>query len=100
MVIIAGSIEFDPATRDAFVAGTATMVAASRAEEGCMDYSFSVDPTDPGRVRLFEWWKDNDALVAHRATPHMAAFKAFMGTMEPRGLSLSEFDATQVPRTS
>lgn len=57
----------------------ATMVAASRAEEGCIEYTFTTDVLDPTRLHIVEKWRDQAALVAHFATPHMAAFQAAIG---------------------
>lgn len=65
MVIVGGTFELDPAMRDAFLASRADMMRESRSEPGCIEYTFSADPLDPGRVVLFERWTDQDALDAH-----------------------------------
>lgn len=54
----------------------AAMVAASRAEEGCIAYSFTTDVLDPTAMHIVEKWRDEDALRLHFSTPHMAAFQA------------------------
>ena len=73
MVIVAGTLEVDPNQREAFLAGRMDGMRTSRAEPGCLEYTFSADPTDPGRVMLFERWasqKDLDThLAAARARP-------------------------------
>ncbi len=73
MVIVAGTLTVDPEQREAFLAGRMDGMRATRAEPGCLEYTFSADPTDPGRVMLFERWasqKDLDAhLAAARARP-------------------------------
>ena len=65
MVIVGGTFELNPAMRDAFLASRADMMRESRSEPGCIEYTFSADPLDPGRVVLFERWTDQDALDAH-----------------------------------
>lgn len=65
MIIVAGTIEVDPARRGAFLAARTETMRRSRAEEGCLEYTFSADPLDPGRVVLFERWRDQPALDAH-----------------------------------
>jgi hypothetical protein len=40
---------------------------ASRAEAGCLEYTFGADPIDPSRVVLFERWESQAALDAHIA---------------------------------
>ena len=73
MVIVGGTFEFDPDKRDLFLASRTEMMRVSRAEPGCLEYTFCADPLDSGRVVLFERWTDQDALDAHlvvrRANP-------------------------------
>ncbi|MEP3050011.1 MAG: putative quinol monooxygenase [Erythrobacter sp.] len=59
-----------------------TMVAASRAEAGCIDYSFTTDILDPGTMHIVEKWQDEAALVAHFQTPHMAEFQAAIAALD------------------
>ena len=69
MIIVSGTFEVDPAQRDAFLAERLDRMRASRAEAGCLDYTFSADPLEPGRVVLFERWEDQASLDAHLAGP-------------------------------
>lgn len=50
------------------------MASASRAEEGCIDYRFSIDIEDPNLVRIIEQWESQAALDAHFQTAHFDAF--------------------------
>jgi quinol monooxygenase YgiN len=67
MVIVGGSFEIKPDERDEFLAGRLDAMRASRAEPGCLEYTMSADPIDPGRVVLFERWADQAALDVHMA---------------------------------
>lgn len=67
MIIVAGAFEVDPAQRTAFLAGREEVMRRSRGEDGCLEYTFSADPLDPGRVVLFERWASQEALDAHLA---------------------------------
>ena len=67
MIIVAGTIDVDPGRREEFLAGRQDTIRASRAESGCIEYVFSADSSDPGRVRVFERWESKDALRAHLA---------------------------------
>lgn len=67
MVIVGGVFEVDPAQRDRFLAGRIEGMRRSRGEPGCIEYTFSADPLDPGRVVLFERWESQDHLDAHLA---------------------------------
>lgn len=74
MIIVAGTVQLDPAHRQANLAAIQTMMAASRAEEGCLAYVFSQDMTDPNLLHLYELWADEAALASHRQSSHMAVF--------------------------
>jgi quinol monooxygenase YgiN len=65
LVIVGGSFELEPSDRDEFLSSRLDMMHASRAEPGCIEYTFSADPIDPRRVVLFERWESQDALDAH-----------------------------------
>jgi quinol monooxygenase YgiN len=69
VVIVAGIVEVDPEQRDAFLAGRFDRMRTSRAEPGCLEYTFSADPLDPGRVLLYERWARQEDLDAHLAIP-------------------------------
>lgn len=66
------------AAREAFTA----MIAASREEEGCIDYGYAVDVLDPTLLRITEKWVDEAALAYHFQTPHMAAFQKALGDLD------------------
>jgi len=46
------------------------LTAESRKEPGCLMYQAHKHKTDPRRFFIYEQYKDDAALEAHRATPH------------------------------
>lgn len=90
MVIVAGEFLVEPEEREAFLASRADGMRRSRAEAGCLEYTFSADPLDPGRVLLFERWESQQALDAHLAAlgPAPAATPA----VTPRQSTVKIFD--------
>jgi quinol monooxygenase YgiN len=57
--------------READVAGYfAKLTEASREEPGCVMYQVHRHKTDPRRFFVYEQYKDDAALEAHRAAPH------------------------------
>ncbi|MAK83621.1 MAG: antibiotic biosynthesis monooxygenase [Phenylobacterium sp.] len=75
-MIIAGTIRVPPERLDAFRPHMIAMLEASRAEDGCLVYSYAEDVAEPGLIRVFEVWRDQAALDAHFQTPHLAAWRA------------------------
>jgi len=93
MVIVAGTLELDPDQREAFLAGRIDGMRTSRAEPGCLEYTLSADPTDPGRVMLFERWARQEDLDAHLAA--LRALPASPGTaVAPKAASIFVYDVT------
>ena len=76
MLIVLAKAKVSEGAMAAARAAIADMVAASNAEEGCIAYAFTQDMLEPGVIHIVEKWKDEAALAAHFATPHMAAFGA------------------------
>ena len=76
MIVLAGTIRVAPGKREAALPHIRAIVAASRAEEGCIAYSFAFDVNDDHLVHIFEVFRDAAAREAHRHMPHMAAWRA------------------------
>ena len=65
-IIIAGTVRIPPENLAAFRPHQDAMLAASRAEDGCITYSYAVDVQDPGLIRVFEAWRDQRTAVCGR----------------------------------
>lgn len=66
MIIVAGHLQVDPAERDAYVAGCRPVVEAARIAPGCLDFTITADPVDPGRVNVYERWESGETVEAFR----------------------------------
>ena len=71
------------------------MVEASRAEDGCIEYSYAEDMVEPGLIRVQEHWRDQPSLHRHFASEHIAAWRAEWATLGicNRNLKLYEVGA-------
>ncbi len=98
MIVIAGTINIDPASSDAAVAAIVPMMTATHAEDGCIDYVLSIDPVQAGLVRIFEKWESDEALSAHMGSAHMAEFQRAMAGFGVTGMSVERFDGATVSR--
>jgi quinol monooxygenase YgiN len=85
MVHILAVITTKPGQRDAVLDLFRANVPAVKAEDGCIEYGAAVDADGVGRFQtkygedtfvVIEKWASLDALVAHAASPHMAAYGA------------------------
>ena len=75
-VIVAGTVRVPPENIEKLRPHMLTMLAASRAEDGCETYSYGFDAKDDGLIRVFEIWRDAAALDAHTKAAHMAPWRA------------------------
>jgi quinol monooxygenase YgiN len=75
-IIIAGTVRVPPENLAALQPHQLAMLAASRAEDGCLTYSYGEDVGEPGLIRVFEVWRDQAAVDAHLKAPHMAPWRA------------------------
>ena len=97
MIVVNATIKATPETIEAMREAIATMEAASRAEPGCHDYTFSVELNDPSVLRITEKWDDMAALGAHFGMPHMADFQAAMAANPPESVEAKFYEVTEVP---
>lgn len=56
---------------DAARVAFATLVAATRQEDGCELYDLVVNPEDPSTWLMLEKWSSREAWEAHMRTPHV-----------------------------
>jgi quinol monooxygenase YgiN len=75
-LVIGGVIRIPADKEEAFRPHMAEMMAATRAEDGCIEYAFSFDAADRGLIRVFEIWRDMPALQAHAKADHMKRWRA------------------------
>ncbi len=84
MIHVVAVITAKPGQREKILEAARDNLAAVRAEKGCIEYGPVVDaefgafqtPLGPDTFMVIEKWQDADALKAHAAAPHMAAFGA------------------------
>ena len=76
----------------------AKVMLATRAEDGCLDYSYAPDLLDPCLIRIAEKWESAEALAAHGQSAHMAAFNKAMGGVKREGAELWLYSAEIVRR--
>ncbi|HXE17196.1 MAG TPA: putative quinol monooxygenase [Stellaceae bacterium] len=82
MIHVIAIITAKPGQRAAVLAAFNANVPAVRAEQGCIEYGAAVDTgTSPAKFGedtfvVVEKWASPEALRAHAASPHMAAYAA------------------------
>jgi quinol monooxygenase YgiN len=67
-LIVAGWLRVDPADREPFVRDGQRLVRAARAAPGCLDFAFTADSVDAGRIDVYERWASEAELLAFRGS--------------------------------
>jgi len=85
MIHVLAIITAKPGQRDTILAAFRANMPAVHAEAGCIEYAPAVDAEGAGAIQTklgpdtfvaVEKWESLDALKAHAAAPHMAAYGA------------------------
>jgi len=85
MIHVVAVLTAKPGMRAALLEAFNANVPAVKAEQGCIEYGAAVDLEDgpkfqtkygPDTMLVLEKWASMDALKAHAAAPHMAAYAA------------------------
>ena len=96
MIVVNGTIRSTEDDIRALREAVAKMEALSRAEQGCDDYTFSIELNEPTVVRITERWNSLEALQAHFKAPHMAEFQAAMALHPPREMDVKFYEASEI----
>ncbi len=75
MIIVAGTLRVPPDRMAALRPAAEAVISATRAEPGCVVYSFAEDLLDPGLIRIYEIWNNREDLAAHGRAPHMSPWR-------------------------
>jgi quinol monooxygenase YgiN len=76
MLLIIGTIRLPPDRLEQARPVMQRMIMASRAEPGCLGYSYAQDVLDAGLIHVAEAWSDRATLEAHFKSAHIAEWRA------------------------
>lgn len=96
MIVVNGKVRTTREDIAALTHAISAMEAASRSEQGCLDYTFSIELNDPEVIRITEKWDSLEALKAHFATPHMAEFQSSMGAHPPVSMDVNFYEVEEI----
>lgn len=81
MKIFIVNLKCKPECRDEFIALTQYNAENSVKEAGNIRFDFLMDENDNCSFKLYEVWKDDAAIDAHRDAPHYRKWAAEIGDM-------------------
>lgn len=92
MLLIVGTIRLPAEQVAAARPAMQRMVEASRAEPGCVEYSYAEDLFDPGLVHVKELWRDQASLDVHFASTHIEQWRAVWSALNIGERDLRVYD--------
>lgn len=96
MIIVMGHAKLGAGEIERLAEPIARQIAATRAEDGCLHYGYSRDVLDPDTLVVCERWRDNEAIAAHFASPHMAEFNAVLAGAKVLEVSIKAYENGEV----
>lgn len=91
MIIISGTIDIDPARVEEAIVSSKSLIEGALAEDGCLDYDWCPNPLEPGRIRVFERWRDEASLNAHFASRYYKEMAAALQTFGLKGADVLKY---------
>lgn len=93
MIIVTGHLDVRPDDIARLRPAIAAQVAAARAFDGCLDYSFASDVIAPATLRIAERWRTRAVQSAHLISDHMVQFNLAMRAARVSGGVLEAYEA-------
>ncbi|RFB78762.1 putative quinol monooxygenase [Methylovirgula sp. 4M-Z18] len=92
MLLIIGTVRLPPENLARAKPIMRRMVEMSRAENGCVEYSYAEDVLDPGLIHVSEIWRDQAALDRHFASEHLTQWRAAWPDLGIRDRNLRSYE--------
>jgi quinol monooxygenase YgiN len=89
--VIVARVAVQEGQEKAFIEIVAKLVAATRAEEGCLFYTVYQSTENPSEFIIYEEYKDDAAFEIHASSAHFAAFVEATDGMMAGELILDQF---------
>ncbi len=90
-VTVIARLDVLPGKLDALRALTAPLIAATRAEAGCLRYDLMQADDDAQALVFLEEWISHEALAKHLASGHIGAFRAGAGSLLAGGSRVATY---------
>ena len=97
MLVVIVNVRVLPESVDAFKAATLENARASRLEPGIARFDVVIDKDDPTRFALIEVYRDEQAPVAHKNTPHYLIWRDTVASMMASPRTSQKFENLSPP---
>ncbi|MCW4116347.1 antibiotic biosynthesis monooxygenase [Aurantimonas sp. MSK8Z-1] len=96
MIIVSGILRLAATDLSRVREAAGAVLTQTRAEPGCIAYSYAEDLLEPGLVRIYEEWDSREALTAHGQSAHVAAWHAALKSVTTLERDLKTVEAGRI----
>lgn len=79
-IIISATIDLPEDNLQRALTAARPLIEGALTETGCVAYDWSIEPTHPGRIRVFELWENEAALAAHFQSEWYLGMRELIGS--------------------
>jgi quinol monooxygenase YgiN len=79
MLLVTAYVNCDETDRETVLEAAGPLLATTREEDGCDEYTLTENAEHPGQFVFVERWRDRPALDAHVRSDHFRAFGRSVG---------------------
>jgi quinol monooxygenase YgiN len=96
MLIVLAKITSKDGMKDKIINETKTLIEATRAEKGCIEYNL-YNPVDSENILLFvEKWEGKEFLESHIKQDHFLKFGSAIGDYLAKDLEISVYSSEEI----
>lgn len=96
MIIVAGTIQFEPSDIEQVESHIREAVFHTVQEHGCICYRFCRDMNTEGLFQIYEEWESEPDLLNHLGTKHITAFLTALSNFNVVAQDVKVFEANQL----
>jgi quinol monooxygenase YgiN len=94
MIVVLGEFRLPAENLAAGREAMTRVVEATRAEAGCLAYSYAEDVLELGLFRVSEQWESREALTVHFGAPHMTAWQRERAELGMTGRTVTAYEVS------
>lgn len=99
-VTVIAHVEVRPGCEEEFLKAVPEVVAATRAEEACINYDCHQSSSDPTRFVFYENWTSIEGLNQHAASEHIREFRSRVSGLVVRPTEITLWKMVTTPAES
>jgi quinol monooxygenase YgiN len=90
-LLIVGSSEYNDVDYPTVLQNLRTQAESTLKDDGCIEFSITIDPSNPGQISVFERWETEEQHQRHLGTEHVRRYRESVAAVRPIRRSLNRY---------